>query len=166
MSCGLCGKKQGKLLRCAKCKVLYCCKEHQLLDWNSHKMSCATNPSAPTATSATRGESSESPTPDSKGEEEEVRPTSVNEFLKGCESEAALPALLEFYKLVEMHIKTHCQILDFFERNSEYHRHPIFPAVVNEETVASLQKFTEASKLTLFFIQLASKGKKEETTGV
>uniref|UniRef100_A0A8D8TYF1 hypoxia-inducible factor-proline dioxygenase n=2 Tax=Cacopsylla melanoneura TaxID=428564 RepID=A0A8D8TYF1_9HEMI len=39
-SCQLCGFK-GTLLRCSKCKVTYyCSKEHQTLDWKTHKVNC------------------------------------------------------------------------------------------------------------------------------
>ena len=27
-------------LRCSKCKVVYCCREHQVQDWKNHKKTC------------------------------------------------------------------------------------------------------------------------------
>ena len=38
--CVICGKKD-RVLQCSRCKkVFYCSKEHQQLDWKSHKVSC------------------------------------------------------------------------------------------------------------------------------
>lgn len=40
LNCKVCGKKEG-VMRCSRCKTVgYCGKEHQAMDWKSHKRSC------------------------------------------------------------------------------------------------------------------------------
>ncbi|XP_062566624.1 egl nine homolog 1-like, partial [Saccostrea cucullata] len=48
----VCGSKEN-LKRCTRCKgVVYCCRQHQIQDWPSHKLSCSPNQAIDTVTNS------------------------------------------------------------------------------------------------------------------